>query len=1096
MNNGQIGNPLNATNNLSNKYSSSTNFLQFLDDRKARKEGEKIGKELAAGLEKSIKGIDPLKELVKSLDVGIREKLSQIQSDLNITFSSKSLKEYNKYLSDIESAKENLNKLQEALIVENNKEIKDYQKLITLEIQKVQLEDKITKAMNLQQLVIEQTVAIQNKADAEKALREAKSRKEREAAKKDYESYSVILTNINQQIDEMNSNMGEGAAELVQYLEEANEKINQGRKSVTEMVTGLKDGLNSLQRAGQSLYDITSNFRNEFGANKQATIINRWNTELDEYAKQQNIFSRSYGQGRDNEVFQSLKNDLIDGMTEGVGHIYNKDQIMGVLDNIAEYGFTNSETAVSMAKDIAYAKEYMGLSQESLKDMYTLQVRSGDDMFVKKTLNSIVALQKSGIMIDEQQLDATLKNSTDITDAMLSMGMTGEASQEMFQQLTAYQTAANEVSPGFGDTLAKSIKEILAGDLDTLAEYGINNPEALYREAKSTGDISGIVDALMNSPASQQYRQMAQGDYGLGDKVIFNDILGSDKSSLYSQLTDENINNMTSKFDEILAGIKSDPSAYEDDQKTTEQQMSEYYKKMNEHVETALKSDWLSTSEGISKSSYWNKQFESLNSKLGIIIGVVSAMGSIGNFFSKDGNGLGTRLLSKIGGKSGGEGLSLGGKIFGGAGTSGTLANRLSQGVSGGKLGIKGLKGTKTGAMAGGLAIAAGAYEGYQMLKDGISVGTQGYKDSEGHRIEGTGGFGDGLAAAFTDDTIHDSAIENVGGGAVSGLGKGAAIGAAIGTIIPGVGTVVGGLVGGAIGGLGGLLSGMHKDKKRQDQIALKEQQKQTKILEATKDATQAIKAARDAVLTNRYEDNRYGTGDATFPFIPPTNYGKGDAGVITSTYGARNLNGVTSNHSGIDIGGKEYGSPLGSASSGTVVKVVNGYTWKDSNDTTGTYNANYVDIYNEENGVTYRYYHLADAAVKEGQNVSAGDLIGYIGNTGNVYPKPNAKNPSAGTHLHFSTYKNGTNINPSPYLTADILNPSSTPIMSQNIPSFNVGKGDDKNAPSKTILDSANIIAGLEKINNTLLLIDKRQSDQSNILNALTKTPIHDLGV
>ena len=47
---------------------------------------------------------------------------------------------------------------------------------------------------------------------------------------------------------------------------------------------------------------------------------------------------------------------------------------------------------------------------------------------------------------------------------------------------------------------------------------------------------------------------------------------------------------------------------------------------------------------------------------------------------------------------------------------------------------------------------------------------------------------------------------------------------------------------------------------------------------------------------------------------------------------------------------------------------------------------------------------HLSTILVKEGQVVSRGQVIGKMGNTGEVYPIPSSYSPYSGTHLHFAT--------------------------------------------------------------------------------------------
>lgn len=102
------------------------------------------------------------------------------------------------------------------------------------------------------------------------------------------------------------------------------------------------------------------------------------------------------------------------------------------------------------------------------------------------------------------------------------------------------------------------------------------------------------------------------------------------------------------------------------------------------------------------------------------------------------------------------------------------------------------------------------------------------------------------------------------------------------------------------------------------------------------------------------------------------------------------------STHRGLDLGWNAlYGGPnqpIYAAQDGTIIAV------KD-NDTSKVSWGNYVKI--DHGGKIYTLYaHLKKGvAVKKGQKVKMGDLIGYMGNTGN----------SKGCHLHFEVYEGGS---------------------------------------------------------------------------------------
>jgi murein DD-endopeptidase MepM/ murein hydrolase activator NlpD len=94
--------------------------------------------------------------------------------------------------------------------------------------------------------------------------------------------------------------------------------------------------------------------------------------------------------------------------------------------------------------------------------------------------------------------------------------------------------------------------------------------------------------------------------------------------------------------------------------------------------------------------------------------------------------------------------------------------------------------------------------------------------------------------------------------------------------------------------------------------------------------------------------------------------------------------------HTGVDIGAAS-GTPIHAAASGTVVHAAR---W-------GGY-GNCI-IIDHGGGVATLYGHCSSLAVSFGQQITQGQVIGYVGSTG----------LSTGPHLHFEVRRNGTPVNP-----------------------------------------------------------------------------------
>ena len=114
--------------------------------------------------------------------------------------------------------------------------------------------------------------------------------------------------------------------------------------------------------------------------------------------------------------------------------------------------------------------------------------------------------------------------------------------------------------------------------------------------------------------------------------------------------------------------------------------------------------------------------------------------------------------------------------------------------------------------------------------------------------------------------------------------------------------------------------------------------------------------------------------------------------GRLTSSFGMRRhpLLGYSRLHQGIDIGAPT-GTPIVAASDGVVTYA----GWHGGH-------GNFVKL-QHGGGLGTGYGHMSRIAVRNGERVRQGEIIGYVGSTG----------LSTGPHLHYEVYRNGVPVNP-----------------------------------------------------------------------------------
>ena len=130
-------------------------------------------------------------------------------------------------------------------------------------------------------------------------------------------------------------------------------------------------------------------------------------------------------------------------------------------------------------------------------------------------------------------------------------------------------------------------------------------------------------------------------------------------------------------------------------------------------------------------------------------------------------------------------------------------------------------------------------------------------------------------------------------------------------------------------------------------------------------------------------------------PPAPPPDKVWPAAGALTGWFGERRGG---HRHPGIDVDG-DTGDPVVAAAAGTVL-------------TAGPSPAGYagygtVVIIDHDGGVVSVSAHLSRVAVRAGQAVSAGQVVGAVGTSGNV----------TGSHLHFEVRRGGVKVDPKSWL-------------------------------------------------------------------------------
>lgn len=201
------------------------------------------------------------------------------------------------------------------------------------------------------------------------------------------------------------------------------------------------------------------------------------------------------------------------------------------------------------------------------------------------------------------------------------------------------------------------------------------------------------------------------------------------------------------------------------------------------------------------------------------------------------------------------------------------------------------------------------------------------------------------------------------------------------------------------------LLSQKGEKEKLMDQLKEKEQQMEEELLDiAEQDEILRKQEAAYRRLYEQWKEQQRRIEEAKArgekPPVTDGSFMRPANGPVTSNFGSR----WGKLHAGIDIGKRGSSVPIVAAADGIVFRSYYSSSY-----------GNVVFLSHNINGKMYTtvYAHMESRSVSEGQTVSKGDTLGYMGNTGRSY----------GAHLHFEIHEGAWNasksnaVNPMNYI-------------------------------------------------------------------------------
>ena len=943
-------------------------------------------------------------------------------------------------------------------------------------------------------------------------------------------------------------------------LDAAVEKYNQIKQTTDETGQKLKQTTNILNKASDSWSESLSKTLNTAG-DKLSDIINMFNIQsLANNAAEQNARSKAAIMGdvsrqfgfSSNAQFESFKNslnDTIKDMNKEMGNLFNAEDMQQYMANLSAYGVTDTKMAEQQMKSSILATKYLGVSTETQTMIFKYMKQTNNTEALEEHNQRIVGLLKSQLGVSKEQLDVLSQQNYTAAEALTALGKDQDTIDRYLDESGAVTGALSSINESYGTAMGQLFTNIVTSSYDeVLAKYG----------TVFGSQTSDIYTALTNGEVYDAFKMMLsskqlQTTLGLGSNLSEDDRTKTQSivqrelgikdigglSNIAQYFSENGFENFDEKFADALERIQT----------TTNKDVENYVEKTQEATFLESIWNWISTNlNGIPWK--WTMNLANAAFTAYLASGAVNLAGKLGSLFGK-GSTI-SKSLDSIDGQlslfDSGKGIagSALSKLAGGAVVVGLTAAAiagLTDAIVQGNIDAinNGSESAKMDLEQQGNALASN--ESYTQAYSAGNVASDGGFFSRAGSFLGYT-FGNQIANSFTQVFNSDTTdklksafdtwyqLQKVIETNPTRLADRMMSFASIADMI-------------------GRINSMQEygisSEDVKDWIAQKYKENPSYLGELftywmnSGDLAWLSSAEKDKINMNAYAEYVSGALSSTdtngynkngLDWVPKDNYRallhKGEmvltaeeakayrnmlmpknAGDVREGFysvddGRRGGNypyPITSawneardggrHHTGVDFG-MSKGTPIGASIPGKVASA--------------SYNGGYGNlvVVQANDGKRILYAHQSKMAVKAGQQINAGTLIGYVGSTGN----------STGPHLHFEVRRTadyGTDIDPLPYVTNSLFNvgDSSGAVLSSSTDNFNDAQESDGSVQVRTrrfvpkaftgnmggddgpgrIVNSVD--GGFNKLISYLDSIRDEQVKQRALLNAFSKSRI-----